>query len=169
MGAAMVEYFRIDGAPGEYFRCEKLMARLSVESCAQQYRRAKGGYSACTRCPIGAAHAGEELVVGLPSRLCLRCGGSDKRLIRGVVCISCYNRERELRLGRNAKGSFPAHARRVREADVFVAGVGRVRVERVADVAEAVLIALRRNPRAQVRPMMPPPPVRQLSLFGWAA
>lgn len=39
--------------------------------------------------------------------LCVRCGRTDLRLIRGLVCVSCQNRAHEAKKGRNAKGAPP--------------------------------------------------------------
>jgi hypothetical protein len=165
-----IAYFEVDYLPGKpHFLCAAHRTTLSVESCAAQYRRHKGGCSACTCCEVGAGHAGETIKPRLSARLCARCGRTDLRLISGYVCIGCYNRQREYLLGRNAKGHFPSHARHIRATDVFVSGVGRTHLDRVADVSEAILVVLRRNPDSMVRPMFAPVPLPQLNLFGWAA
>lgn len=160
-----IKYFSMDQLPGKYFNCEKLSGTMTDLSCAAQFRKHKGGSSKCSECEIGAFHSGERIVHGLPERFCPRCGGTDKRLIYGNTCISCYNRGRELLAGKNAKGAFPKYARTFRRAIVFVPGMGTLTMERVVDVAEAVLTVLRGNPTARVRPVLDSPPVRQMSLF----
>jgi hypothetical protein len=40
-------------------------------------------------------------------RICARCLLESDRMIHGYLCVSCYNREREYRIGRNAKGKPP--------------------------------------------------------------
>ena len=64
----------------------------------------------CKLCPIGAAHAGE--VDASTSQLkgsliCARCHRPATRLVEGMHCVSCKNREYEWIKGRNAKGSRP--------------------------------------------------------------
>ncbi|WP_143098239.1 hypothetical protein [Variovorax sp. OK605] len=102
-----------EGAPnGAYFACKALRATLSKSGCADRWRAALPG-SACYGCPIGRQHqpasAGSSAPPPQERRLttCQRCGRSDLRIVheRGI-CISCYNRQRELIRGRNGKG-FP--------------------------------------------------------------
>lgn len=153
-----VSYFNVDYAPGQYFKCEKQRCTLSVSGCASQYKKAKGGTSLCSGCEIGAAHAGEVLIYGLPVKMCCRCGGTDKRLIHARTCVSCYNREREYMLGRNAKGKPPIHARAVRMKDLLVENLGMLKIM-AASSAETMALAFRKNPLAHVRPMWHPAPV----------
>ena len=57
---------------------------------------------ACRGCEIGAGHAQEPppgLDPGDDGRACLWCGRKGQRLTGKVLCISCYNRSRELRTG----------------------------------------------------------------------
>lgn len=148
-------YFEHPLMPGvQHFECQAQRCTLSVTSCAAQYRRAKApdSGSACRGCRLGAEHAGEKLT-STPRRLCCRCGRTDQRLVGGQVCVSCYNRQRELLVGRNGKGQFPSHARHVRPADVFVTGGRTIHVAHVADIAEAVLLALVRYPGAAAVPI----------------
>lgn len=85
--------------------------RLSTASCARSY---KAGKSAepwetahhCLGCEIGARHAGEKIIVVPPPRhVCVRCGTHSRRLVGKLVCISCFNRQREYIIGANARGS----------------------------------------------------------------
>jgi hypothetical protein len=124
-----VEY--LSWVPGKrHFQCEKLSATMSTDDCATRWRGAQvltsdARYSACNRCPVGSAHAGEanplavfaskadsELckVVASPDEgnRCTRCGRSGFRLVGPArLCVSCWNRQREHSLGRNAKGKAP--------------------------------------------------------------
>lgn len=161
-----VIYFSVDYAPGRYFACEKQRCTLSESSCAAQYQRNKSNCSGskCTGCEVGAEHAGEAIQYGIPEKMCCRCGDTDKRLISKRVCVSCYNREREFVAGRNAKGKFPINARPIKWIDVFVAGLGWLRIQ-AANAAEAMAIIIRKNPSASVYPMCHPVPVMQLRLF----
>ena len=150
-----VSYFSVEFAPGRYFKCEKQRCTLSEPSCAKQYIKAKGGASICTGCEIGAAHAGEKIIYGLPLKMCCRCGGTDKRLIHARICVSCYNRESELRKGRNAKGKFPIHARALHAVNVFIARAGKIQIGFVADTAEAAMAPIRKSHKAVIS-FMPP-------------
>lgn len=40
-------------------------------------------------------------------RVCPRCTRPASRLINGQHCVSCYNRQREVLIGRNRKGTAP--------------------------------------------------------------
>ena len=116
-----VEYFEIsDLLPGvKQFTCARYRATLSVESCADRFRKANGNdpdvhvdrYHECRRCPLGALHsgAGRDLNLGRVSRvtICGRCRAGATRLIGKHLCVSCYNRQREWLLGKNAKGTKP--------------------------------------------------------------
>jgi hypothetical protein len=100
-----------------FFRCPTLRATLSPEGCASNWRRAQRvsadelGFSGkCRDCPIGALHAGESHVhrsrlFGAQIRPRTRCWAS--RLIGNRLGIGAYNREREVKIGRNAKNTRP--------------------------------------------------------------
>lgn len=136
--------------------CARLSAALSPDACCDNYGRRR--LAACADCPIGAELTGEPIRPAISKKLCCRCGRTDLRLIRHQICVGCFNREREFLIGRNAKGQVPVRARRIFATNVFVSGVGRVHLDRVADVAEAVLAVLRRHPDAAARPLPPPCP-----------
>ena len=94
------------------FDCKPLRATISPASCAARWASAESG-SSCHGCAIGAQHAGQTPAPPPPVRLpCLRCGSTEQRLIARTICVSCFNRQRELENGRNAKGSFPMSAGR---------------------------------------------------------
>jgi hypothetical protein len=62
----------------------------------------------CRGCSLGAEHAGETFKqVDVLGHLCVRCHDHASRLLRGAICIACYNRQREVDIGRNAKGAPP--------------------------------------------------------------
>lgn len=112
----------------------------------------------CRACPLGAIHAGVTPISYSPffgSMICPRCRRGTTRMIQNRVCIGCYNRERELRKGRNARGNAPVELQRkplhAVEMRVIVDGhPQRRRVERVVDTLEAVVQTLRTT-RGQVR------------------
>jgi hypothetical protein len=106
--------------------------RITENGCAGLFRRARAArperwhfLSKCLDCECGARHAGVELTPMRAERapvrkgrtvpephavlngVCVRCGFSSERIVRFRVCVSCYNREREVLLGRNAKGRAP--------------------------------------------------------------
>jgi len=81
--------------------------RLTPTACAENWKRAKTAAPwdrlfPCRGCEIGAGHAREPppgLDPGDDGRACLWCGRKGQRLTAKVLCISCYNRARELRTG----------------------------------------------------------------------
>jgi hypothetical protein len=173
-----VDYFTRPEVPGRnYFRCERMRATISTEACAGFWRGSNGGghceRDTCLRCPIGAMHAGEAQASTSPLRLapiCARCHRPSSRLIGGMRCVSCYNRERELLRGRNAKGTAPVKLtclarRRVR----YMAGDEpcSLVVQHSLDTDELVVAALRDSSN-RVRfgfGAAVPLAVRQLRLF----
>jgi len=104
----MLELFTCPKYPGEL--------RLTSRACAQSWRKAlhpvPGEPAAiCHGCTIGAEYAGESVAAcrtddGL-NQLCVRCTRYASRFVFGVVCVSCYNREREIAINRNARGKPP--------------------------------------------------------------
>lgn len=110
-----MDYFELKELPNKpHFKCERLRATLSVESCASMWR---GGnqenierLQRCKACPVGALHAGEQAASMSPllgTTTCARCHRGATRLIGKHLCISCYNRQREQQVGKNAKGVAP--------------------------------------------------------------
>jgi hypothetical protein len=175
-----VEYHSIALTPGIlYFDCQHLKARLSTGSCASMWRASNGpgcgdqARESCKRCPLGALHAGEadastSSLAG--SKVCSRCHRPAPRLIGGMHCVSCKNREYEFMKGKNAKGTTPVKLaclarRRIR----FMAG-GELRTSTAPftlDDAELIISALRDN-KSVVRFGLAPcvtPALRQMRLF----
>jgi len=113
-----VQYFEIKDAPGRYFTCAAFTMTLAETRCAAMWREASAaarepGYRLehCRNCEIGASHAGETITRDnqyYGSHLCCRCHTWARRIVHGSVCPSCYNREREVARGLNAKGSPPS-------------------------------------------------------------
>ena len=113
-----VSYFTHEGA-GEkrFFACVPMRATMSQGGCGARWREAQATgvtagdrWAACRGCTIGAAHAGERAVhysAHYGASVCPRCGKHAGRMIGGTRCVSCYNRERELATGRNARGNPP--------------------------------------------------------------
>lgn len=167
-----IEYSSIDGVRGDYFRCERLRAKLSTTACSKLYQQAMssrgletGLRPQCRGCPIGAFHSGKVPEKSSSSRflgqlICSRCHEHTRRLIRKSICVSCYNREREVMIGRNAKGGAPIHCRQV-SSTTLACVIGEEtsmkvrRFDRVTSRVEAVLSMMRME-------------VQSLS-FGWVA
>src|SRR5690242_4761066 len=90
------------------FRCDRQRMTLSTASCAKLWDSAQRkkpepweSRFACRNCPVGAAHAGKQVepmaaVVDELRQVCPRCTRWAGRLINGRLCVSCYNREREV-------------------------------------------------------------------------
>lgn len=126
-----VTYFTIAGADLRMFRCEPQAATLSTRGCAgrwsaAQARKGVADGNPCSRCPIGAAHAGQRPVTysrDFASDRCPRCDQGTTRMINDRVCVSCYNREREVRAGANGRGNRPRE----------LAGLGHIPVRIAVD------------------------------------
>lgn len=114
-------------------------------------RCASSSLNVCRACPIGAAHAGAPVVRYswmFGSGVCPRCDVGGARMIGNRRCISCYNREREMALGRNARGNIPAEllaTSRLRPVSLHVIVDGQVHLKRAdaVDVREPVVHVLR--------------------------
>lgn len=157
------------------FRCTALSATLSVTGCAKRWREAAvkpvvrpedaawrpDPFSSCRGCSIGAAHAGAAAVTYsalFGSSICPRCRKGVTRFIGGKVCVSCYNRAREVAAGLNARGRAPTKIRPLSPVRVRASVNGQpIIIEDAAavDIFEPTIQALR---------TMPGP-----ILFSWAA
>lgn len=113
-----VTYSINPAAPGlKFFPCAAFRAVLSQPGCASRWREAQTAkghaaerFGACRGCHIGAAHAGERFMrysrwYGV--QVCPRCHTGGLRMIGNRMCVSCYNRSRELRAGKNGRGNKP--------------------------------------------------------------
>lgn len=174
----MVDYFAMDGVPGKvYFQCDRMRAKLSTASCISMWRKADeindGSHSACRLCPLGAVHAGEVAASMSPlkgSLTCSRCHRTATRLIGGMHCVSCYNREREYVKGRNAKGTAPIKIGTLEPRSIrFCAGgeLKRFRLAMSTDMDELVVSVLRDSRTNVSFSFNPAPPaaVRQARLW----
>lgn len=165
-----VEYSENPLMPGRvFFRCDRMRATLAVESCAGLWQHEAstndGKHSQCRLCPLGAEHAGEKQAAMSPIKgalICGRCHRGATRLLGGHVCPSCYNRAREVRIGRNAKGTAPVKhcglsARSIR----FKSGddIRRISMSQSLDTDELVIAALRDSSKSVVFAFDPSPPV----------
>lgn len=103
----------------------------------------------CKGCPTGALHAGEtaaNLWQGRGQLLCSRCHSGAPRLVKGWLCVSCYNREREFKVGANSKGSFPSKMKPLRPLAIRVMEGDRRRVVKhshTQDTLELIVATLR--------------------------
>lgn len=150
-----IRYEKIEGAPGLYFSCPSGQGRLSISACAQRHnlacsptfvrdhRRAE-----CRGCKIGMAHAGKNpdgISRLSKSSMCSRCERMTNRIVRGSICVSCYNREAEARIGLNAKGNPLKKIRRYLDVSMLVVG-SKIEIRQyshVSGIKEAVLSELR--------------------------
>lgn len=166
-------YFKVDGYEGDYFKCERY-GTMSPASCARNYRAApdevrRGRLEACVGCPVGLQHAEpgakpkvqQKATAFAYRQVCVRCrrGGDDAansrlvgrmRLVRDhTTCVSCYNREREVLQGKNAKGAKPKKWRNLFYVQIASVAGGCLTIEKfdhpVRDRIEAMLTILRRK------------------------
>lgn len=162
--AANVTYKSLDGVPGLYFDCPCGLGTLSDSACGRLYKEAmspvglkEGRRITCRACPVGACHAGVSLKVASTSRflgscVCARCHGDAARLIRGSICVSCYNREREVLIGRNGRGGKPVFGKPIGMtvmAVLFDSGktIQVRRIEKITSQMEVVLAIVRSEPK----------------------
>jgi len=156
--------------------------RITPATCASMWLRARREakeswhrLAPCVGCQIGAANAGASAparpspTVSGPS--CVRCGQGGRRLVLGKsLCVSCFNRQREYRAGRNAKGGPTRDHMPLFCAVLGVVGeagaVQPMRVEWVSSWVEARLIVARRAGARQARAVILPPVMHgQIGLF----
>lgn len=110
-----VTYLTVPGFNKRMFRCEAYAATITTEACSGRWDKAQGDPEAiigqrCLKCEIGAAHAGKPFTYRHPmfgKDFCSRCHSGGFRLIGNRLCVSCYNRDREVRIGKNGKGTIP--------------------------------------------------------------
>lgn len=156
-----IQYFDYPGFDLKFFRCEVYRASLSTKACADRWNEAQDarGYKAqryerCRTCTIGSFHAGRGAAIYssyFEAPFCPRCGAYADRMIGNKLCVSCYNRQREWMIGRNAKGRAPIKMRPLhrRSVRVSVSSNGAkpiikdVSVEHSADLTEVMVNVLR--------------------------
>jgi hypothetical protein len=105
---------KMEAAP-VMFECLRIGGRLTLSeaSCANQFKAAQDRewqyrLPHCVACPVGAKNAGVDAGAPFQQRMvCFRCGDGSGRIVMQRFCMSCYNREREWRVGANAKGRAP--------------------------------------------------------------
>lgn len=136
---------------------------LSTGACASMWREGQHAQPwdrryRCRGCEIGAGHAGAAAVAppAPPDRECLRCGAVAPRLLRQQLCVSCYNRERELLTGRYRRKQ-PPRGLTIRHLQVLVAGLGAPVAVSAASSLEALRVAARRAPGYGVLAVTPGP------------
>jgi len=140
----------------DLFRCDKYAMSLTTAACSKfhrmenaQTRQPWSNRFHCRTCAIGAANAAGTAVVVLDTaasarqvvrdewrKVCPRCLRLSSRIIHGHLCVSCYNRTREFRLGRNRKGTRPRIALHAEAISVITATGHRVEV--VHDVVDPI-------------------------------
>jgi hypothetical protein len=154
-----LEYSEEAWAPGlRLFRCATWRARLTTTACSARWREAQVAVreraeelAKCRGCAFGANHAGYP-PVGYSdyyqAKICPRCGRGNTRIIGNRRCPSCYNRERELRIGRNGRGNAPVELmeRPLVAVEVVVSVDGklrRIRDSETSGTAETLFQILR--------------------------
>ena len=144
-------------SPEDLFTCPRHAGglRLMPKSCGAMWLRAakhcadrSDPLHACVGCTIGAAHAGlpTERQQNACDAICPRCLRSSTKIVKGV-CISCYNREREVRVGRDRRGHVPISARLPMPMTIMlITSAGVVPFERLAvSLLEVMVVAAQRH------------------------
>lgn len=96
--------------------CLQYNGTFSKDFCAKSHERSNSKEAIalmwrtkCRQCPVGAKSLGSDEYLDrstlFGSKICSRCERQSNRLVRGVICLSCYNRELEHITGLNAKGN----------------------------------------------------------------
>lgn len=103
----------------------------------------------CRGCALGSGRARKPAAAAPIGRFCVRCRRQSLRIIHGLLCVSCYNRQREREIGRNRKGTAPIELERLQPLQHYHLLVdGRpspIEIDAV-DGVEAVLTAARQAP-----------------------
>lgn len=180
-----LSYHCLPDAPGEYFRCDRLSAEFTAASCAKRWKSQQGKEHIgmpCYRCPIGASHAGQAVNhAQFQRRECIRCHTLTSKLVRNLLCVSCFNRQLEVQKGKDRRGKPPRAYERlgqldpkpkklvcIHEFEVRYLPPGSHTVETYrhqgADRQEAMLAILRRYPQPPT--FLPAVPVLGNDLFG---
>lgn len=157
--AMNIEYFELPELPGhEFFNCDRCCGTFQTSSCAAMWRianskRRSEANAKCRSCPIGAVHAGEgdgqgSRIYGVD--LCARCNRVGMRLIHSDICVSCWNRAREVIVGKNARGRIPLNHPPISHYRITILTGNRLVVvdrEHAIDTVELIVAALRDNAR----------------------
>ena len=158
MQSPSIEYSSRNDCPGTFFRCEPQRAVLTTSSCARMWEQANqpgrkqdtlDRLHHCAGCELGALHADKPVIRSSAlygARICSRCHRPSARLIHGEHCPSCYNREREVVIGRNGQGTRPVKHPPLEPRSVLVACEGCVEVKsfkRTVDAVEVMVSVLR--------------------------
>ena len=172
----MVDYFEIPELPGrKFFRCEPLRASITMEECGRRWHSGNMGVGpaansddadvsaspdasmrcmTCKGCVVGARHAGVQsanLSHLKGAIICGRCHQGCTRLIGKHLCVSCYNRQREYLLGKNAKGTKPVKLAPLHRRIITYVSAGQLRtktLEHSVDMDELIVTVLRDEPHA---------------------
>ncbi|MFM0451679.1 hypothetical protein PQR21_14930 [Paraburkholderia nemoris] len=125
------------GLKQRVFDCERISAQVTQEQCATSYLRNNIG-SGCHNCSIGRHFSGDAPIaedrhsainksLGLA---CIRCERNEHtatryigrfRLVRSAtLCINCFNRQREVERGYNAKGAKPVRWAHLQQATITI-------------------------------------------------
>lgn len=168
-----VEYFAVAGFDGKFFRCDHY-GTMAPGGCARNFTEApeaikRARLEHCIGCAVGQHHVDPTAKARKPlpqrtafayRKICVRCrrGGAadDNRLIgrmrlvrNGTMCVSCYNREREVVHGKNAKGARPKKWRDLFFVQIGWVADGGLNIENfdhpVRDRLEAMYTLLRRK------------------------
>lgn len=127
------------------FRCLTLHADITPATCASNFGN-PGRYASCEGCHVGAHHSNRTLTPIVTDRharaaanhriTCVRCQrsnangsesfvGSIRMIVGRQICISCWNREREVMKGSNSKDATPVKWAHLRPATLTIVQDGK--------------------------------------------
>lgn len=166
------------GEPLTLMRCERLGATMTTRGCAAMWRSAAetrpnpwDAKAKCRGCPIGAINAGvavaqaqDTAALDEARQCCPRCTRLAPRLIKGSLCISCYNAHLDVLRGHNRRGNRPGLADKLHPVTLWVRGatLTQLRFDLVLGTAEAMARAAMQTPGPFI---VTPPPFAPLP--GW--
>lgn len=169
----------------ELFTCQALAARVTTRGCATLWSsgekhppRPDESRARCIGCETGARNAGVDVEAARRAAraselagICVTCTRGGGRLIRGRHCVSCYNRQREVSRGMDARGRAPRFAARYGTVTLLVgsgADPASQSFHMVTGLPEAILTAAKLSNGAAIqvgwRRLSPLPPGGMLDL-----
>lgn len=147
----------------EMVDCAPHRTRMTLAGCQRMWKKAAASkpmpwdsLHACLSCPVGALRCGKSPPPPprdkATAEACPRCGKETHRRVRMDLCMSCYNRERELLRGARRRGKTstlrigPVSAMMCRETQLSDARPVPVHRPLARDLSELIIAQSRSAP-----------------------